>query len=62
MIKARVIVPFYIAASTKEKDSFIYLDEGRFKELKEKGKVEEADKIVETAKLKDGKKIIKKEK
>ena len=48
MIKAKVIVPFYV-----KQDTFLYLDEDRFNELKEKGKV---------IKEKDCKKVSPKEK
>ncbi len=48
MIKAKVIEPFYVKENT-----FLYLDEERFNELKEKGKV---------IREKDGKKNISKEK
>lgn len=48
MIKAKVIEPFYV-----KQDTFLYLDEDRFNELKEKGKV---------VKEKDCKKTIPKEK
>ena len=34
MIKAKVVEPFYVKENT-----FLYLDEDRFNELKEKGKV-----------------------